>query len=193
MNGTLLRNILVAAVGLIVIGAVWLGLKGMRAPGMFPPQQGATSTPGMPDGNATDTPSAATMTVKVALLDYTASKPGVSRGCDRVVLVDRTVPASPAPLTAALTELFAMPETQVGDLNSFIPKTRSTLGFDYATVQDGVARIYLLGRLSNLAGVCDDPRAKAQIEETALQFPTVQRVELYLNGERTNLQPDQRG
>lgn len=191
MNGHLFRNLVVAVVGLAVIGAVWLGLKGRDAvliPATGPDASSAGNA--VPGGNATE-PSI--MTVKVALLDYTASKPGVSRGCDRVVLVDRTVPASGAPLTAALDELFSMTQTQVGDLDSFIPKTRGTLGFDHATVQDGIARIYLLGKLSGLAGVCDDPRAKAQIEETALQFPTVKSVELYLNGEKTVLQPNEKG
>ncbi|MEK7715461.1 MAG: hypothetical protein AAB387_08440 [candidate division NC10 bacterium] len=34
---------------------------------------------------------------------------------------------------------------------------------------------------------------KIQIEETALQFPTVKSVELYLDGTKTDLQPSQKG
>ena len=32
-----------------------------------------------------------------------------------------------------------------------------------------------------LGGVCDNPRVKAQLEQTALQFPTVKSVKYYIN------------
>lgn len=191
MNGHILRNVIVVVLGLLLIGAVWAGLKMHNEARLD-----ATASPTDPLATTTGAypvPSdvAPTTKVKVALLDYTGEMPGKSRGCDHVILVDRVVPQTTAPLNAALRELFAIPESEVDGLGNFIPRTASTLRFDSATIQDGVARVYLSGSLSGLAGVCDDPRAKIQIEETALQFPTVQSVVLYLNGQETALQPSE--
>jgi len=60
-------------------------------------------------------------------------------------------------------------------------------------VEHGTASIYLSGELSGLAGVCDNPCASIQIEETTLQFPTVDNVVFYLSGEETDLTPGERG
>lgn len=49
-----------------------------------------------------------------------------------------------------------------------------------AEIKDGKAIVKLTGALS-LAGECDDPRVKAQLEETAAQFDDVKSVEIYLN------------
>ena len=51
-----------------------------------------------------------------------------------------------------------------------------------ATIRDGTATIALAGDLM-LGGVCDNPRVQAQIEATATQFDTVDRVEVTVNGE----------
>jgi hypothetical protein len=167
---------------IVVIGATLFASSSWQASDEQP--AGAPSVPETPGE---------TTSVKVALLDYSGESGGKQRGCDRVVMVDRTIAATQAPLTAALVELFDNVPESVGEYSSFMPKTAATLQFDSATVLGGVARIYLTGSLSGLAGVCDDPRAKIQIEETALQFPTVQSVELYLNGELTELQPNEQG
>jgi len=49
-----------------------------------------------------------------------------------------------------------------------------------AEIKDGKAIVRLSGALS-LAGECDDPRVKAQLQETAAQFDDVKSVEIYLN------------
>jgi hypothetical protein len=128
--------------------------------------------------------------VKIALLD-TAGGSGKQRGCDTVAMVTRQITSTPAPLTAALRELFAIDQNMVGDLYNFIANTNDTLAFDRTTVENGTAKIYLTGSLSGLAGVCDNPRAAIQIEETALQFATVSSVEIYLNGVKTSLTPSE--
>lgn len=134
------------------------------------------------------------MDIQVALLDTTGRGPGKKLGCDAVNMVTRTIPRTEAPLTAALQLLFAEPEGELGGTAySFIARTRETLQFDRAEVIDGVARIYLTGELSGLAGICDDPRAEIQIEETALQFPTVTSVKIYLNETETSLTPARQG
>ena len=134
------------------------------------------------------------MEIKVALLDTTGKGTGKKRGCDAVNMVTRTIPRTEATLTAALQQLFAEPEgAQPSEQYNFIARTRETLKFDHATVENGVASIYLTGELSGLAGICDDPRAQIQLEETALQFPTVTSVKIFLNGTETKLTPTQQG
>jgi hypothetical protein len=49
------------------------------------------------------------------------------------------------------------------------------------TLEDGEAIVKLSGTLM-LGGVCDNPRVEAQLEETALQFSTVSRVSVFVNG-----------
>lgn len=146
---------------------------------------------------ATTTPETAipaTSETKIALLDTSGQGNGKKRGCDAVVMVARPIAATTTPLTAAMQALFAEGEGAVGGKEyNFIARTKNTLAFERATVKNGTAKIYLTGNLSGLAGVCDDPRAQIQIEETALQFPTVERVEIYLNGARNNLTPSQQG
>lgn len=135
-------------------------------------------------------------TLTIAMLDYDGIPPessGPARGCDRVVFVTETVPETTMPLTAALNQLFSYSATEVEGWQNFIAETNDTLAFASATVADGTASIYLTGELSSLGGVCDNPRARIQIEETALQFDTVDEVTLYLNGEVTDLQPTGRG
>lgn len=131
-------------------------------------------------------------TVSIAVLQ-TAGVTEPERGCDRVVMIERTIAPTTAPLTAALNELFSIATTSVSGYYNFIANTNGTLSFDRARVEDGTAHIYLTGELSGLAGVCDDPRAAIQIEETALQFTTVTDVILYLNEEETDLIPDESG
>lgn len=131
--------------------------------------------------------------VEIALLDIDRSTTGPERGCDRVVMVERSITPTEAPLTAALELLFSLESEDVEGHHNFIASTNDTLSFERAAVEDGVAHIYLRGELSGLAGVCDNPRAAIQIEETALQFDTVSSVQLYLNDEATDLIPDGRG
>lgn len=134
-----------------------------------------------------------TSSVKLAVIDTEGTSGGKMRGCDRIVLIDQNVPVTAAPLTAAMEILFANNNTEINGWHNFMAKTNDTLSFDRAVVESGVASIYLTGSLSGLAGVCDNPRARIQIEETALQFPTVTGVVIFLNGEPTTLQPDESG
>lgn len=188
-------GILVAA--LLALGGYVLYSR-MQAPAPVGEQNGkATSTPNTQGGKATNTPTTGvpqTMPVQIALLDTTGQGTGKARGCDTVTMVTRQAPYAAAVLTAALRALFAEPEgMQGGTAYNFIARTSSTLKFDHVTIANGTANIYLTGSLSGLSGVCDDPRAAAQIEETALQFDTVQRVQIYLNGNQTTLIPSQKG
>lgn len=130
--------------------------------------------------------------VSIAVLDIADEGAGERHGCDFVAYVERSIAPTTTPLAAALRELFALSTTDVGGYYHFIARTNDTLSFERAEVRDGTAHIYLRGELSGLAGVCDDPRARIQIEQTALQFATVDEVVLYLNGNPTELVPSQR-
>jgi spore germination protein GerM len=59
---------------------------------------------------------------------------------------------------------------------------QSDIQLESATVENGLATINLSGDLE-LGGACDNPRVEAQIEQTALQFPTVDEVDIFLNGQ----------
>ena len=185
----------VVLLALVVLGTLWYSQSARTADMM------ATTTPILV---ATTTPivqatpalipvgSATTTSIKIALLDTDGTTNGTSRGCDKVVLVDRKVASTTAPLTAALKELFSISTTSISGWYNFIDKTNETLKFDHVTVATGTASVYLKGRLSGLSGVCDDPRAQIQIEETSLQFKTVQQVKIFLNGKETNITPSER-
>lgn len=170
----------ITSVVLVAAVAVW-GLSGVTAP-----------LPVNPDPfNNPETSVLATTTIKLAMLDTAALSNGKARGCDRVVMINREIAATSSILNAALRELFTEEREEVSGVFNFIARTNETLMFDRATIEAGTAHIYLTGSLTGLAGVCDDPRAQIQIEETALQFPTVTRVEIYLNGINTELTPSQ--
>lgn len=134
--------------------------------------------------------------IQLAMLDYEGvgeESTGPVRGCDRLVFLAMNISPTTMPLTAAMEELFAIGGENIEGWNNFIAQTNDTLSFDRAEVRDGTAHIYLEGELSGLRGVCDNPRAAIQITETALRFPTVDNVQLYLNGEPTDLIPSEQG
>lgn len=156
----------------------------------------ATTTTAGPLDTGTDEPekeTPQTRTVRIALLDTSGAGTGPSRGCDAVTFVTRTIPYTQTPLSAALAELFKMNDEKVDGNMHFIARTNETLAFDRVTLENGVASVYVTGTLSGLAGVCDDPRAAIQIEETAKQFSSVQTVDIYLNGVKGALVPSQKG
>lgn len=172
----------ITAMVMVAAVAIW-GFSGVSAPLPLSPDLFATPT--------TTTEQATTTVIALALLDTAGITQGKARGCDRVVLVPREIVATSSILNAALRELFAEEREQVLGAFNFVARTNDTLWFEHATTEEGVARIYLTGHLSGLAGVCDEPRTQIQIEETALQFPSVERVDIYLNGIKTTLAPSQ--
>jgi hypothetical protein len=170
----------------IVLGILWFSYSARNA------DQMATTTPISIASTTSTTEVGAISSVKIALLDTEGTTDGKSRGCDKVVLVDRQVAPTSAPLSAALKELFSISTTTVSGWFNFIDRTNETLMFDHVTVATGTANVYLTGELSGLSGVCDDPRTQIQIEETALQFPTVSQVKIFLNEKETNITPSQK-
>lgn len=131
-------------------------------------------------------------TVRLALLKRPADGTEPDAGCDALVYESFRAKGD-TPLAAALDKLFALDAERVRGRRHFLARTNDTLRLERAEREGGTARIYLAGELTGLRGVCDDPRAAIQIRHTALQVEGVERVELYLNGEATDLIPDARG
>ncbi len=153
------------------------------ATAVLAPVSTATTAPTVkPVPTATSTTAAGKMTIKlffVALEDN--GKSGKKIGCnDSIVAVDRQIPATQAPLTASLNELFSIHDKNYGQSGLYNALANANLKVDSAAVINGKATIYISGTL-NLGGECDDPRVQAQIEQVALQFSTVKQVSVFLN------------
>lgn len=187
MTGTRIGMSIIAIA--VIAGVLYLALAGKN-----PQTDGSHAlTANVTDNSISTTSPAQSSTVSIALLDTAGTSGGTKRGCDRVVMTSRTITPTTAPLTAAMKELFSISEENVGGWFNYIARTKNTLKFERAIVENGTAKIYLTGNLSGLAGVCDDPRAAIQIEETARQFPTVKDVKIFLNGAETTLVPSEKG
>ena len=107
---------------------------------------------------------------------------GKKIGCDdSAVPVERSIPTTAAPLTAALKELLSIREQQYGQSGLYNALAQSNLKLAGVAISNGKATINLSGTLL-LGGVCDNPRVAAQIQQTALQFPAVQQAAVFING-----------
>lgn len=137
-------------------------------------------------GTSTDKPSTGGVTkVKVFLIgieDNGKSGKKIGTG-DSVIAVDVSIEPTKAPLTAALNKLLSIKEQYYGQSGLYNPLYSSNLKLDKATIKDGEADIRLSGNLQ-LGGEMDDPRVKAQLEETVLQFSTVTKASIYINDEK---------
>jgi len=121
--------------------------------------------------------------VKIATLssdDYDGVITGTKAGCDIVRMIYRYIEPTPAILNATIKELLAYKQEFDYLPGNFVAK-QEKLNFEKATLDNGVAKIYLNGEVA-YAGACDNPRLEIQITETAKQFETVKSVEIYLNG-----------
>ena len=118
----------------------------------------------------------------VALED--AGQTGEEIGCgDSLVPVEVTFQPTVAPLTAALEELFAINTEFYGQSGLYSALYQSDLSVDSIDIDENRhATINLSGDLL-VGGVCDEPRVEAQIEQTALQYDTIDTVSVTLNGD----------
>ncbi len=108
---------------------------------------------------------------------------GMQVGCgDSVVPVQIEIEPTLGVLRAAIQQLLAIDDRFYGEGALYNALYRSDLSIDEISLTDGVATIELSGDVS-LGGVCDTPRFKAQLRQTALQFFTVDEVIIYINGE----------
>ena len=119
--------------------------------------------------------------VKVFLIAPGAGVPG-NIGCgDLPVAVTRTVPATTAPLTAAIGQLIGLRDQYYGQSGLFNPLYQSNLSIQSVTLANGVANIRLVGTFY-IGGVCQGAMVKSVFDRTALQFSTVKSVNVFING-----------
>jgi sporulation and spore germination protein len=115
----------------------------------------------------------------IALNDHGAA--GRAVGCgDSAVPVELDLPSPQPALEGALNALLSLderPQTQ-GLYNAL---AHSPLKVERIDRSGPEARVYLTGYVE-LGGECDSPRILAQLTETALQFPDVQRAQFFLDG-----------
>jgi LysM repeat protein len=108
---------------------------------------------------------------------------GMQIGCnDSVVPVEVEIEPTQAVLTAAMEALLDVDERFYGQSGLYNALSRSALTVQEIRIEDRTAVIRLTGQVS-LGGVCDVPRFRAQLHQTALQFHTVDSVSVFINGE----------
>ncbi|HEX7976680.1 MAG TPA: GerMN domain-containing protein [Anaerolineales bacterium] len=136
----------------------------------------------------TNTPSGQSIPHTVQIFLIALEDKGVSGkavGCgDSVVPVEVQV-APPADASAALKAAFdallTAGDRYAGGPGLYNSLKNSSLKVEGAAILDGVASVQLSGSL-NLGGTCDNPRAAAQLEETARQFAGVRLAAISVNG-----------
>lgn len=136
--------------------------------------------------NNTGTPSYSLIeNVRLAVLDEGRTGAMV-RGCDSVYFVNQAISPTRAPLNSALQELFKRDIQTEYEPGNFLA-TQEKLSFINATIDAGIARVYLTGEVGPYEDGCDQKRAFIQIEETTKQFGTVRAVEIYLDGKKLSV------
>ena len=156
------------------------GVLAVLAVALLPGGGDAASQPGQPRAQA----------VKLFfILDEGRGQHGKVVGCgDSVVPVLVKIAPTASPLKAAFSELLAAKGEfycQTGLRNSL---SQSSLKVEEVSIRNRVATVRLTGEYRD-GGHCDTPRAQAQLEETARQFPTVRRVRILVNGGELRFNP----
>lgn len=131
---------------------------------------------------ATAQPSSSVQQVQIYLIALEdGGVSGLLVGCgDSVVPVSVEIPATQGVLLAVLENLLALDVPYYGTSGLFNALHQSDLQVQDVAIVEGEAQIYLTGSLL-LGGECDAPRVQAQLEQTALQFSTVQSVSIFIN------------
>jgi hypothetical protein len=102
-------------------------------------------------------------------------------GCgDAIVPVQWTIPSTQAPLVSAIRELISLKTNRLPNTPYTNTLYKSNLTVQSIEVLAGRATIRLAGDLI-VSESCDYPRVRYQIEQTALQFPDVSTVDIFIN------------
>lgn len=130
---------------------------------------------------AATTPAATTDEVDIYLVAVgDKGKKGLKIGCDdSLVRVTRKIKPTIAPLKAAIEELLATPHEYSKELGNYW--WGKDLKLKSVSITEGVATIHISGEGPFVAGVCDEPRITEQIENTAMQFSSVNTVKVFVN------------
>jgi hypothetical protein len=150
-----------------------------QAPISVPPQP----TPGtIPFAEVVaDTPAVQKVMVYLIALEDNGQA-GIQVGCgDSAVPVQVQIQPTQGVLRSALEALLSIKEQYYSESGLYNGLYQSDLQVESVTITDGVAEVHLTGSMM-LAGECDNPRVQAQLEQTVLQFPTVTKASIFING-----------
>ena len=166
----------VAPTATVVIPSPTLALptatQAQQVPATLPP-------PTFPPSTSTTAAEQMVKIVLIALEDNGQS--GAPVGCgDSAIPINVTIPRTQAVLRAALEKLFSAKQQFYGESGYYNALYQSDLQVAGVTIEQGKAIIRLTGTIM-LGGTCDAPRVQAQIEQTALQFSTVNDVDVFIN------------
>ncbi len=145
-----------------------------QAPPTNAPQKAASPTSPRPTAAKNEV-----LIYLIALEDNGKSGPLVGCG-DSAVPVSVSIQPTPGVLKAAFQILLANKNRNYGGSGLYNALYQSNLKLESAKIENGIATLQLSGSLT-LGGECDNPRVKAQLEQTALQFTTVQSVAIFIN------------
>jgi hypothetical protein len=116
----------------------------------------------------------------VALNDAGQSGPMI--GCnDSIVAVEVTIPQNQPALRATLEKLLSIHTREYGGSGLYNALYQSNLQIQAIENNNGAVKINLTGNLTS-SGSCENPRIKAQLEETVKRFPNVNTVKYFVNG-----------
>lgn len=125
---------------------------------------------------------AAEQMIKIVLIELEGNgQSGPLVGCgDSAIPINVTIPRTQGILRAALEKLFSAKQQFYGESGYYNALYQSDLDVASVTIEQGKAIVHLTGTIM-LGGACDAPRVEAQIEQTALQFSTVNDVSVFVN------------
>lgn len=108
---------------------------------------------------------------------------GKAIGCnDSVVPVEVQIEPTAAPMRAAFEELLSLDSRNYGQSGLYNALHASDLSVESVDIDNREAQIHLSGTLMQ-GGTCDTPRIEAQLQQTALQYSTVDSVSITINDE----------
>jgi hypothetical protein len=139
----------------------------------------------VPDIAIVNTPDAAQGPIMVQIFLIALEDQGGSGkliGCgDSAVAVQVQIPPTQGVLRAALDALLLLRTQYYGQSGLYNALYQSDLHVESVVIQNGEAVVKLAGNLTQ-GGECDSPRIEAQLEETVLQFSTVSKASIFING-----------
>jgi hypothetical protein len=149
-------------------------------PVSLPPTE-TISLPAATQAEPSPTPGPQMVQIYLIALDDNGQS-GQLVGCgDSAIAVQVEIPPTKEVLRASMEKLLGLKELYYGESGLYNALYQSDLQLESITLENGKAVINLTGSFV-LGGVCDNPRVEAQLEATALQFYTVQEVDIYING-----------
>lgn len=176
----IITAIIVVVLAAIVAAVMWV---------LNAPQQPETNAPSAPTTTNTEQqnspPSPPAITAQQVKIVYIAlgdsGQTGELIGCgDSAVIINQTVQAT-SPVEGALQTLLADKSERYGTSGLRNALWQSTLTLDAVTVINKTANVKLSGNIQ-LAGVCDIPRVKAQLETTTKESSGATAVDITVNG-----------